>query len=236
MNTEIIGYLTFEHSDAGIFGNALSSNPAVRDDIFLYNNVLTEYKFNDDKREMTSVMMLPDTLITKPYGDYKIKTVYNVEDTRLMMQQFSKRHLNSTLNIDHNADLTVDTFNEKGEPLVYMFESYQLNENIEDKRFKDLNGTNAWIATYKVEDDNIWELAKSKFFKGFSVELLSAVKFDANTADKMIDNELNKMNTIINNNDLSEEVKYMKINEIEEFITRISKSIIDENVQNKFNI
>ena len=149
--------------DEGIFDISLVENPAVKRDFVLFNQDKMNFSVQDEeKRIISGVVMLADVPIYRKspsVGEYYI--VFTRETIEVMVEKMSLEGKLNNITLNHNGEL-VD-----GVTLVELF--------IKDSS-KGLNPTylpdvteGSLIASYKVENENVWNLIKAGEFKGFSL-------------------------------------------------------------------
>lgn len=123
-----------------------------------------KFSLNDEKRIVTSCLMLCDTPIYRrdeKLGEYYIQ--YSKDTLRLMAEKlmFDKRTTN--VNIEHLEDSIV--------PGIVLQELYlkDVERGISPVEFEDVPD-GSLFATYKINNDIIWDAIKANKFKGFSIE------------------------------------------------------------------
>ena len=87
-----------------------------------------------------------------------------VEVAEKIIQKFFKDDLIKSVNIEHEDNNFVND--------IYLVESYQIDRNkgIDPKEFSEIED-GSWVATYKVDNPEVWEEIKNKKnLKGFSVQ------------------------------------------------------------------
>ncbi len=125
-----------------------------------------EYKFglNEDKKRVVGPMLIPNKLIMRVDDEGKPFYVYFSEDTvRAIAEKAIKEKLIDVVNLEHNPDMPVK---------AHMTSSWMVEDPDNDKsNMYNLNvpkGT--WMAEYKIEDDNVWQMIKDGVINGFSIE------------------------------------------------------------------
>ncbi len=94
-----------------------------------------------------------------------------------MMKKYFKENKIHNVNTDHDENAVKDD--------VYMIESYIVDDRIQSKLYPDLP-EGSWVATYLVENDDVWEKIKEGEYNGFSLEGYFIEKYE----DEMVDNML----------------------------------------------
>lgn len=124
-----------------------------------------EYKFglNEEKRRVVGPMLIPNKLILRVDEEGKPFYVYFSEDTvRQIAEKAIKEKLIDVVNLEHNPDMPVK---------AHMTSSW-IKESDDDKsKMYGMNVPNGtWLAEYKIEDDNVWQMIKDGVINGFSIE------------------------------------------------------------------
>ena len=124
-----------------------------------------EYKFglDEDKKRVVGPMLIPNKLILRVDEDGNPFYVYFSEDTvRSIAEKAIKEKLIDVVNLEHNPDMPVK---------AHMTSSW-IKESDDDK--SNMYGMNVpkgtWLAEYKIEDDNVWQMIKDGVINGFSIE------------------------------------------------------------------
>lgn len=144
------------------------TKPAIEEDYIALSEESEQQKIivlSEEKRIVTGAVLVPDKRIYRndANGEYYIwfskETISNLRD------KFHLRKKTDQTNIQHKGS----TINAN-----YVIESYITSETLSDSRFNYPIGT--WVMTYKVEDDNTWNLIKEGSLKGFSIEAVCKSK------------------------------------------------------------
>ena len=120
---------------------------------------------NEEKRIISGAIMLADSPIYRndtTNGEYYV--VFSKDTIFKIVQKFFKKGFQSNVNLQHNAKDKVSG--------VTMFESFISDKDrgiLPMKGFED-TPDGSWFGSFKVDDDNVWEMVKSGEIKGFSVE------------------------------------------------------------------
>lgn len=120
---------------------------------------------NEEKRIISGVIMLSDTPIYRndsTNGEYYV--VFSKDTIYKIVQKFFKKGFQSNVNLQHNAKDKVSG--------VTMFESFISDKDrgiLPMKGFED-TPDGSWFGSFKVDDDNVWDMVKNGEIKGFSVE------------------------------------------------------------------
>ena len=124
------------------------------------------YKFglDEEQRKVVGAMLIPNKLILRIDENGKGFYVYFSEETvRAIAEKAMREKLIDRINLEHNPDVPV-----KG----YMTQSW-IVENPETDRgvaYGMKMPKSTWMAEYKIEDDNVWQMIKDGVVNGFSIE------------------------------------------------------------------
>jgi hypothetical protein len=153
---------------------------------------------NDEKRLVTAPVMLAETKIARynpELGKYWVK--FSKETIEKMMKKYFKENKIHKVNVNHDSKQKKDG--------VFMMESYIVGDRNESRLFPDLPD-GSWVATYYVDNDDLWEKIKDGEYNGFSLEGYFIEKYE----DEMIDRINQQLEKIVNSNE-SDETKEEKI-------------------------
>jgi len=162
-----IFYLDFDFDDfaSGIDAIALVDYPAVERNFLCFKNERAKFAFDDAKHLISGVVALADVPIYRyddKKGEYFI--VFKKEVVRKMMEQFFKKGLISSVNLQHDEREKIED--------VYLVESYlkDSERGIVPIEFADVPD-GSWIATYKVDNLELWsQITKGDDLNGFSLQ------------------------------------------------------------------
>lgn len=176
--------------DSGIYKISLVDYPAVESDFIAFDKQDKMFKLNIDneaERMVTGVIMRANFLIyryDKEFGEYYIK--YSPETIKLMAEKMMTDNTFNNINLQHQDGSDVEGVN-----LVELFIK-DTSKGISPTGFDDIED-GSLFATYKINNETIWEEIEKGTFKAFSLEGL----FDIEKAQfKKI--EKHNKNTFIN--------------------------------------
>ena len=154
-----------DDEQVGMDAISLVKFPAVEVDFLALNKESIELtRFNDEKREITGVVCLADTPIIRKNESLGVHYIMFEKDTiKKMMLKYFKMGRNNQVNIEHKGPM-VDG--------LTMIESYvkDSERNVAPVEFKDVPD-GSWIATFKVENDDVWAQIKEEHqLRGFSLQ------------------------------------------------------------------
>ena len=133
---------------------------------------------NDEKRMVTAPVMIAETPILRynpELGKYYVKFSKNTIEK--MMKKYFKENKIHNVNVNHDDKAIKDD--------VYMVESYIVDDRNQSKLFPDLP-EGSWVATYLVENDEVWDKIKSGEYQGFSLEGYFIEKYEDDMIDKLL--------------------------------------------------
>jgi hypothetical protein len=175
-------------SESGVDFNAFVDSPAhMKGFIAFGKDQAVRYSFNEEKRIVTGVMISANTLIYRgarpelQVGEHYVK--FAPETIEQIQRNFHKKGYHNNVNLMHDPAKKVEG--------VFMVESYIIGSDPKQPKAPEVfesqklaDGT--WIASYKVENDQVWNMVKSGEFYGFSVEGMFGIKeAKIKKADKM---------------------------------------------------
>jgi hypothetical protein len=163
--------------------NSLVSTPAHLKKAFLFNEQKV-LAFKEDERIVYGVMIAADLPIRRidESGEYHV--IFEAETVKKIREKYIKKGYNNRLNLNHDGKQVVKD--------VFMLDNFIIDEAkgisvpklFEGQDLKD--GT--WIASYKIEDDELWEDLKAGKYSGFSVEGIFNMIKSKPTTNKMSEN------------------------------------------------
>jgi len=178
-----------ETTETGVEKISLVERPAVEIDFLKFSKSQRfKYEITDtDKREVFGVVMLPDVPIyrdTPHFGEHYV--VFTRETIKKIAQRFFELYGAKSVNLDHSTD-TDD---------VTIYESYIVEKErgkLPPLAFSDVtDGT--WLASMKINNDELWQKIKKGEFNGFSVEGLFTYGKTLNNNNQFKKRETKNMN------------------------------------------
>ena len=171
-----------DNSEEGILDISLVDYPAVKRDFVLFSQDKMNFSIqNEEKRIISGVVMLADTPIYRKSptaGEYYI--VFTRDIIEMMVEKMSFEGKLNNITLNHNGQLV------EGVTLVELFikdSSKGLNPNY----LPDVT-EGSLIASYKVENVDIWNQIKAGEFRGFSLSgIFSAIPSLDQPLDDILD-------------------------------------------------
>ena len=157
------------NDETGVSFNALVDVPAHLKSFDAFaNKKPIAFDLNEEKRIVTGVMISAGTPIYRPADEQAPEhyVIFKAEAIERIRKKFHKQQLGAALNEMHDLNKKIDG--------VYMIQSYIIGGPKNPacpEVFANLNlqpGT--WIASYQVDNEQVWNDIKQGKFNGFSVE------------------------------------------------------------------
>lgn len=141
------------------------------------------YFANEEERIVTGVMISEGTPIFRSdeeLGEHYV--VFDKSTIKTIVNKFFKNGFITNVNEMHNKDLSIEG--------VHIRESYIANKanGLSPNNLGEDVRDGSWVASYKIDNDDIWNKVKSGEFKGFSVEGMfgrKQVEIKTNNKNKM---------------------------------------------------
>ena len=119
---------------------------------------------DEEERIISGPLMLADTPIYRYDANGEYYVVFTKDTIKKIAQKYFKKGYQSNVNLMHDNGQVVEG--------VTMFESWIVDEK---RGIKPMNGyedvkDGSWFGSFKVENDDVWNMVKDGKVKGFSVE------------------------------------------------------------------
>lgn len=130
-------------------------------------NAIERQKFaiqDEEERIITGALMLADTPIYRNDGNGEYYVVFTKDTIKKIAQKYFKKGYQNNVNLMHDSGLKMDG--------ITMFESWIVDEKRGIKPMKGFEDVKdgSWFGSFKVENDDVWQMIKDNKVKGFSVE------------------------------------------------------------------
>lgn len=151
--------------DAEVSFIALVDKPAIQKNWNAFKENVKFQIVSEDKQIISGPVMLADSPIYRndaTNGEYYV--VFSKDTIFKIAQKFFKKGYQANVNLMHDSNQQVEG--------VTMFESFISDVDrgiLPMKGFEDAPD-GSWFGSFKVDDDNVWQMIKEGKFKGFSVE------------------------------------------------------------------
>jgi hypothetical protein len=174
-----------ETDETGVDFLGLVDYPAHSKNFIAFNkseDKVSLYFTNEEERIVTGVMISEGTPIYR--NDNEIGEHYVLFDKatiKTIVHKFFKKGFIANVNEMHNPDKQVEG--------VHLIESYLVDSEkglSPNNLGKDIVREGSWVASYKIDNEEVWNKVKSGEFKGFSVEgLFGRKQVNIKTEQKM---------------------------------------------------
>ena len=171
-----------DNSEEGILDISLVDYPAVKRDFVLFSQDKMNFSIqNEEKRIISGVVMLADTPIYRKSptaGEYYI--VFTRDIIEMMVEKMSFEGKLNNITLNHNGQLV------EGVTLVELFIK-DSSKGLNPSYLPDVT-EGSLIASYKVENEDIWNQIKAGEFRGFSLSgIFSAIPSIDQPLDDILD-------------------------------------------------
>jgi len=156
-------------------------------------------EINEEKRIVTAPVMIAETPILRfspELGKYYVK--FSKDTIMKMMKKYFKENKIHNVNVNHDENAVKDD--------VYMIESYIVDNRNESKLYPDLP-EGSWVATYLVENDEVWNKIKEGEYQGFSLEGYFIEKYEDDMIDKLLLEIQSTLKNYVNEIDAEDKIK-----------------------------
>lgn len=136
---------------------------------------------DEEERIITGPLMLADTPIYRNDGNGEYYVVFTKDTIKKIAQKYFKKGYQNNVNLQHDSGQVKDG--------ITMFESWIVDEKRGIKPMKGFEDVNdgSWFGSFKVENDDVWQMVKDGKVKGFSVEGIFNYVKDKSKEEKMME-------------------------------------------------
>lgn len=137
---------------------------------------------DEEERIISGPLMLADKPIYRNDGAGEYYVVFTKDTIKKIAQKYFKKGYQSNVNLMHDSGQALSG--------LTMFESWIVDEKRGIKPMKGYEDVNdgSWFGSFKVENDDVWNMIKDGKVKGFSVEgIFNYRKSDIQNAEKMME-------------------------------------------------
>ena len=144
---------------------ALVDKPAIQKNWYAFKEKQAFDIISEDKRIISGAIMLADIPIFRSdatYGDYYV--AFTKDTIFKIAQKFFKKGYQNNVNLMHDSGSVVEG--------LTMFESFITDKSrgiMPMKGFEDVPD-GSWFGSFKVDNEEVWQMIKDGKVKGFSVE------------------------------------------------------------------
>ena len=136
---------------------------------------------NEERRIVTGPLMIANLPIYRKSPDgFEFYVVFDAATIEQLVMKYYKAGLQHSVNLMHNG-IQVEG--------VYMFESFIVDSQrgiAAPKGFENVPD-GSWFGSYKIENEEVWNLVKAGKFRGFSVEGIFLKKLITASDEQVID-------------------------------------------------
>ena len=138
--------------------------------------------FNEEKRIISGALMVADMPIYRKdekFGEYY--AVFNAPTIEKIAIKFYQKGFQSNVNLMHDNKMIVEG--------ATMFESWIVDRSLGKMPMKGYEEVSdgSWFGSFKINNEEVWKMAKDNLIKGFSVEGLFSYELKQ---DQMTDEQL----------------------------------------------
>ena len=136
---------------------------------------------DEEERIITGALMLADTPIYRNDGNGEYYVVFTKDTIKKIAQKYFKKGYQNNVNLQHDSGQVKEG--------ITMFESWIVDEKRGVKPMKGFEDVNdgSWFGSFKVENDDVWQMIKDGKVKGFSVEGIFNYIKDKTKEEKMME-------------------------------------------------
>lgn len=152
----------------GMFLVSLVENPAVEVDFLAFENEQIKFSIQDEEKHIiTGVAILADVPIYRRDKKGEFYVQFRKNDIPFIVEKFMRNGFANYISLQHDSE----TVSNKD---AVMIESFFINKErgIVPKEFEKVTD-GSWMCSYKILNEDIWQLIKAKDVKGFSIEIAS---------------------------------------------------------------
>ena len=136
---------------------------------------------DEEEKIITGALMLADTPIYRNDGNGEYYVVFGKDTIKKIAQKYFKKGYQNNVNLMHDSGQVMDG--------VTMFESWIVDEKRGVKPMKGFEDVKdgSWFGSFKVENEEVWNMVKDGKVKGFSVEGIFNYSKPISKEEKMMD-------------------------------------------------
>jgi hypothetical protein len=153
------------NSDTEVDFVALVDRPAIEKSFLAFADNRQQFAIQDDEEQIISgPLMLADTPIYRNDTNGEYYVVFSKDTIKQIAQKFFKKGYQQNVNLMHDSGKVLSG--------MTMFESWITDEK---RGIKPMEGfgevpDGSWFGSFKVDNDEVWQMIKDGQVKGFSVE------------------------------------------------------------------
>ena len=155
-------FLDEETKEKGVFAISLVSDPAIESDWIALSKDVKMAVVDDEKHILMGAALIPNKLIPRKDQSGIFNVFFSEDTVRKASEMFLKNGFQSETTLEHAIQLDSNTVSE----------SWIKEDNVHDKSVKfgiDVP-VGTWLISMKIEDDDVYQMAKDGLINGFSIE------------------------------------------------------------------
>lgn len=183
-----------ENSNVEVDFVALVDRPAIERSFLAFAEHKDRMTFaiqDEEEKIISGPLMLADTPIYRYDSSGEYYVVFTADTIKKIAQKYFKKGYQSNVNLMHDNGQVVDG--------LTMFESWIVDEKRGIKPMKGYEDVKdgSWFGSFKVENEEVWQMVKDGKVKGFSVEgIFNYSKSGINNPQKMMQDIINILNQV----------------------------------------
>lgn len=136
---------------------------------------------DEEEKIISGALMLADTPIYRNDGNGEYYVVFTKETIKKIAQKYFKKGYQNNVNLMHDSGQVMEG--------VTMFESWIVDEKRGIKPMKGFEDVNdgSWFGSFKVENEDVWNMIKEGKVRGFSVEGIFNYMKDKTQEEQMME-------------------------------------------------
>lgn len=136
---------------------------------------------DEEERIISGALMLADTPIYRNDGNGEYYVVFTKDTIKKIAQKYFKKGYQNNVNLQHDSGQVMEG--------VTMFESWIVDEKRGIKPMKGFEDVNdgSWFGSFKVENEEVWNMIKEGKVRGFSVEGIFNYMKDKTQEEQMME-------------------------------------------------
>ncbi len=161
--SEMLSKAKGNHTEYVLLHTRFTTQGSTKNNAYLKKPKSWNFSYDDEKRIVTGPVMIPNKMILRRDEDGNPFYIYFTKETiRKMSEKFFAKNKHNNTDINHDENITTENT---------LIESW-ISESIQhDKSYKYgfalPQGT--WYVSYKINDDETWNLIKEGELRGFSL-------------------------------------------------------------------
>jgi hypothetical protein len=155
----------------GVDAIAIVTHPAIEKSFMAFTEqkpIQLYFSESGDRRIVTGALMIADMPIYRNVAGKEFYVQFDAQTIEAIAQRFFEKGYQKNVNLQHDGNILDG---------IVMYESMIVDKE-RGMQFQDLP-EGSWVGSFKVNNDEVWQLIKSGTMKGFSVEgIFNHIKID----------------------------------------------------------